>query len=707
MVRRISVTLSSDKQHKSQIRTYVRSECVIFRRTKEKYGGLSNMAAGFPLEVNGIHILTSEALYQACRFPHLPKVQRLIIEQISPMTAKMRSKPYRGDSRPDWFQVRVKVMRWCLRVKLAQNLSKFGELLLATGDCPIVEESHKDDFWGAKPVGAGALVGTNALGRLLMELRESLKTSDHECLTCVEPLQIPDFLLNGKPISVVTAPRISTALTLSSTTQPDIAASLRTPRTGQMDIFEHKDSMEVEWEERKSLINGLKPVGATPDFLVKREWPVVRLWRIGKIRSEKNRPDLPLLSVFLGRGVISYGEGGGQVHKPGQDLSIYQVVHPGDLVLNNQQAWRGSVGISKYHGIISPAYVVLELSDSLNPRFADYLFQSRVMVAQYVTSSKGVGDIQRDIHIPWLKNAKAPLPTHDEQAAITRFLDHTNRRIERAIQVKKKLIALLNEQKQTIIHHAVTRGLVPNVPLKPSGIPWLGDIPEHWSVVPNRQLFRETTRKYTGGHETPLSLSQRDGLIATDRMKERSLLTASYDNFKVCIPDDLVLNRFKAHLGVFFAATLRGIVTFHYGVFRPVVRMRTKYFELLFHTAPYKAIYAGASNGMTVGLQNLSNQNFYRVKSIVPPLDEQDAILHFCQDETKASESAIATVEREITLLREYRARVIADVVTGKLDVREAAANLPEQVAEPEAVSSEADPDEDVVELAELEQDDE
>src|SRR5436309_5954032 len=98
-----------------QTRTYKRAECAVFSKTKEEFGGLSNMAGGYPLCVNGVRILTSEALYQACRFPHRPEVQRLIIAQKSPMTAKMKSKPHREDSRPDWDEVRVLIMRWCLR----------------------------------------------------------------------------------------------------------------------------------------------------------------------------------------------------------------------------------------------------------------------------------------------------------------------------------------------------------------------------------------------------------------------------------------------------------------------------------------------------------------------------------------------------------------------------------------------------------------
>lgn len=187
----------------SQVRTYDPGNSVSFRKTKEQYGGLSNMASGFPIVINDIRVPTSEALYQACRYPAKPKVQRLIIGQRSPMTAKMKAKRYNKDTRPDWDSVRVKIMRWCLQVKLAQNWDSFGELLLSTGDAPIVEDSHKDDFWGAKRTDDGELVGTNALGRLLMKLREELKGPNPNHLKAVPPPQIPNFLLNGQPIGNV------------------------------------------------------------------------------------------------------------------------------------------------------------------------------------------------------------------------------------------------------------------------------------------------------------------------------------------------------------------------------------------------------------------------------------------------------------------------------------------------------------------------
>lgn len=175
-----------------------------FRKTGEAFGGLSNMAPGFPIHLHGRRIPTSEALYQACRFPHLPDVQLMILNEASPMTAKMRSKPFRERSRPDWERVRVPIMKWCLRVKLASNWEKFSALLLETGDMPIVEDSRKDAFWGAKPDSLETLKGCNVLGRLLMELREKLKR-DAAALQRVKPVPIDSFMLLNEPISEIDA----------------------------------------------------------------------------------------------------------------------------------------------------------------------------------------------------------------------------------------------------------------------------------------------------------------------------------------------------------------------------------------------------------------------------------------------------------------------------------------------------------------------
>lgn len=189
-----------------QERLYHSQEIASFRKTNEKYGGLSNMAAGYPLVINNIHILTSEALYQACRFPHMPEVQAKILQQKSPMTAKMVGKPFRSQSRADFEICKVDIMRWCLKIKLAQNFETFGRLLLSTNNLSIVEDSRKDNFWGAlhDKNDDEKLVGVNALGRLLMELREQLMQNSYSCQTFhIPPLNIPNFTLLGQPIQEI------------------------------------------------------------------------------------------------------------------------------------------------------------------------------------------------------------------------------------------------------------------------------------------------------------------------------------------------------------------------------------------------------------------------------------------------------------------------------------------------------------------------
>ncbi|SFE53198.1 NADAR family protein [Spirosoma endophyticum] len=193
--------METSRKHEGKL--YYADECCVFRKTKELYGGLSNMASGFPLIVNGVHILSSEALYQACRFPDRLDIQEKIIKERSPMTAKMISKPFREHTRDEWDSIRIKIMRWCLRVKLAQNFIEFGRLLETTQDKPIVEDSKKDDFWGAirDKENPNILYGVNALGRLLMELRQFYNQNRYSYeIFVVEPLNIANFDLYGHPI---------------------------------------------------------------------------------------------------------------------------------------------------------------------------------------------------------------------------------------------------------------------------------------------------------------------------------------------------------------------------------------------------------------------------------------------------------------------------------------------------------------------------
>lgn len=186
-------------------RTYLRRNVAGFCKTKETNGILSNMASGQKAAVNGLLYDSSEAIYQACRFPRRPDLQVALSNIASPMGAKRFAHQHLSSTRSDWHDVNIEIMRWCLRVKLAQNLTAFGRALEATSELPIVEISMRDDWWGAVPGAEGTLRGCNVLGRLLMELRQDWRGQVFVPERPIEPPAIPDFLINGELVGLVQA----------------------------------------------------------------------------------------------------------------------------------------------------------------------------------------------------------------------------------------------------------------------------------------------------------------------------------------------------------------------------------------------------------------------------------------------------------------------------------------------------------------------
>jgi len=200
----ISTQMLIDSPKTVPCTTYDVDACAVFFRTRDPFGGFSNMSSSFPVYANGTFFGSSEALYQACRFPHLPDVQAEIMQQNNGLLAKRAAYRYLSQSRKDWHLINVRVMDWVLRVKLAQNHQVFGDLLASSGgpDRPIVEQSSRDNFWGAILVHGPAprtLVGRNVLGRLLMSLRTEHSERPSE-LKQVEPPDIVRFHLFGRPI---------------------------------------------------------------------------------------------------------------------------------------------------------------------------------------------------------------------------------------------------------------------------------------------------------------------------------------------------------------------------------------------------------------------------------------------------------------------------------------------------------------------------
>lgn len=346
----------------------------------------------------------------------------------------------------------------------------------------------------------------------------------------------------------------------------------------------------------------------------------------------------------------------------------YQMLYKGNIVLrlidlqNDHTSLR--TGLVKETGIITSAYTCIMPTE--NPAYIQYLLHS--YDTKKVFYGYG-GGVRQSIGFKDIRHLRVPVPPREEQDQIVRYLDWQVSKINRLIAAKRKRIELVKEHFSVRIANIVCNGLKPNTPMRETGIDYIGAIPSHWTVLQNKRLFKSMNRTFQG-IPTVLSLSQKDGLIPYSEMTERSLHTSSYENWQLVCPNDLVLNRFKAHLGVFFASKYTGIVTFHYGVYEAKMPLVAKYYEVLYHTPEYCRVYAGQSRGMTVGLQNLSDTNFYSTYTVYPPNEEQREIVTEIEQIEKQQSSIIAGVNRQIEKLQEFRTRLISDVVTGQVDVR-------------------------------------
>lgn len=423
-------------------------------------------------------------------------------------------------------------------------------------------------------------------------------------------------------------------------------------------------------------------------------WEVRNLRTLIRPRNERNRPDLPLLSVAREKGVFvrSMTDADENHNVIPEDLSNYKVARAGCLVINKMKAWQGSMGIAPVDGIVSPAYLVYDFAIT-NRMFGQMLLRSRPYVAHFAQASDGVRVGQWDLTISIMREIPVLVPSPDEQAAIVRFLDWANGRLERAIRAKRKVIALLNEQKQAIIHRAVTRGLDPDVPLKSSGIEWLGDIPRHWEVKRIKYLLREVDNRSSTGQEPLLSMRMHHGLVLFADHFSRPPQAASLVGFKIVRPGQFVVNRMQAGNGVIFASTLTGLVSPDYAVFDPIGDANVDFLGELFRSRLVRTKFRAESKGLgtgTSGFLRLYNDRLGAIHVALPSPEEQAEILVRLTSELSGVNTATDRLECEIELLREYRTRLVADVVTGKLDVREAAARLPNEAA-PDAAEDDAE----------------
>jgi type I restriction enzyme S subunit len=412
------------------------------------------------------------------------------------------------------------------------------------------------------------------------------------------------------------------------------------------------------------------------------------------VRSRAGKEEL--LTVSSERGVVPRRTANVTMFKA-ESYAGHKLCWPGDLVINSLWAWGGGLGVSQHHGIISTAYSVYRSRTSAGvvPRFLHELVRSAAFHWELQVRSKGVWISRLQLTDTAFLDAPIPLPPPEEQAAIVRFLDWANRRLDRAIRAKRKVIVLLNEQKQAIIYRAVTRGLDPNVKLKDSGVHRLGEIPAHWTVRNLRQLLEGRTKR--GRPDLPLlSVVREKGIIIRDTENAESnhnFIPDDLTNYKVVESGQFVMNKMKAWQGSYGVSEHTGIVSPAYYVF-DLRGVEGAFFHVALRSKAYVPFFTQASDGVRVGQWDLNQSRMREIRFYYPTSSEQLKIVKYVEGATANLTTDIARYEREITLLREYRTRLTADVVTGKLDVSTVAATLPEEeLSDHDAATREPDDD--------------
>ena len=361
----------------------------------------------------------------------------------------------------------------------------------------------------------------------------------------------------------------------------------------------------------------------------------------------------------------------------------YTPIQYGDILFAGSGETIEEIGKSAVNLMDGPAYcggdvIVFRPSIEVNAAFLGYAVDCPQSAYQKSRMGRGITVVH--IYSDELKYMTVFLPPPDEQAAIVRYLDYVDLRIHRYIRAKQRLIELLEEEKQAMTHQAVTRGLDPDVPLRPSGVEWLGDVPEHWSVERLGSLLRERGETNDAGSVTHvLSVLRKRGVIPYDE-KGRIGNKKSEDitRYKIVRPRDIVLNSMNVIIGSVGLSSYTGCLSPVYYVLTPRSDDDARYLNAVFQVPTFHRSLVKIGNGILAHRMRIPMELLKCELLPRPPVGEQAAIVGYLARATARVDWTIGRARREIELLHEYRTRLIADVVTGKLDVREAAAHLPE-----------------------------
>ncbi len=435
-------------------------------------------------------------------------------------------------------------------------------------------------------------------------------------------------------------------------------------------------------------------------------WSMQRNGRLFAQRNETGRPELPVLEVSLRTGVRVRDFAAGVRKQVMDDRAKYKVGHAGDVAYNMMRMWQGAVGVVPVDGLVSPAYVVARAFDPSAVSYFDLVFRTPAYMREVENWSRGIVPDRNRLYWEAFKQIQTPVPPPEEQRAIIRLIEHVDRQVRRYVAAKTKMIALLNEHKQAIIRGAVTRGLDPSVRLTPSGVEWLGDVPEHWNLmkvgrfakVGNGSTPARSNSRYWREGDVPwlnsASVNANPVRPASQFVTEQALREC---HLPIVQPNSVLVaitGQGKTR-GTAAVLTYEATINQHMAYITPRSHASAEYLQY-FLTAAYAELRRiSVNSGSTKGALTCADVAAFKV--LVPPIDEQKKIVAFLRQQLASTETGISSIQHLAERMQEFRARLIADVVSGKLDVREAAAHLPEEIEDAtdtdELIADETDKD--------------
>lgn len=420
---------------------------------------------------------------------------------------------------------------------------------------------------------------------------------------------------------------------------------------------------------------------------VPAHWKIKPLWTLYRRTKRTGFENEELLSVYRDYGVIPKSSRDDNFNKPSEDLSPYQLVEPSDLVINKMKAWQGSVAVSEYRGIVSPAYHVFECLHCENSRYLHHLMRSPRYITGYLSISKGIRVNQWDLEPQQHSRMPILIPPPEEQIAIANFLDAETAKIDALVAEQQQLIELLKEKRQAVISHAVTKGLNPDAPLKDSGVEWLGEVPEHWGVKKIGWILCESPRNgaspqinSNGAIPTFSIAAVRDGLVDIENHIKYADITVEDAAQYFVKENDIFVLRGNGNKSLVGTAGIVSKLPPENCIYpdiliriRPSASVSSWYLVSILNSLAMRPSIETVAQTAS-GVWKISGKSLQDLKIPIPPREEQIAIHHDCKQQTSITDALISESEQAIELLQERRTALISAAVTGKIDVREYAA---------------------------------